>query len=225
MSNEFPADMAAAWMHDRLAEQLRARRDRFLVDYSVADKPALVLQAMPLAAAQPVDVRAPALAKAMRREGLSPQLAWWRQFASSGGAKAVFDGVAINATGNSGGWATELHTDGHLIAGMWEFPGSGNDGVAVAEFYDQVFADFAALAISVYQVATVSGRLTATCTLMQATKLPLIGNRGQQQVAPAPKRDKLEWPMVQVGSVDGLEAALAEMKNRFHRAYVFFDFD
>lgn len=37
MSNDFSADMAAAWLHDRLAEQLRARRDRFLVDYSLAD--------------------------------------------------------------------------------------------------------------------------------------------------------------------------------------------
>ncbi|MDP9123918.1 MAG: hypothetical protein M3N82_04875 [Pseudomonadota bacterium] len=225
MSSELPADAAAAWLHDRMAEQLRARRDLFLGDYSVADRPALVLQAIPLEAAEPVDVRAPALAKAMRREGLNPQFAWWRQFASSGGAKAVFDGVAINATGSSDGWATELHTDGHLIAGVWEFPDTGSGGVAVAEFYDHVFADFAALAVSVYQVASVSGRLAATCTLLQATKLPLLGKRGQQQVAPAPKRDKLEWPMVQVASVNGLEAAFAEMKTRFHRAYGFFTFD
>jgi hypothetical protein len=226
MSNDFCAEMAAAWLHDRLAEQLRARRDQFLVDYSLAEKPALVLQSMPLVAAQLVDdLRAPALTKAMRREGLNSQFAWWQQFASNGGAKAVFDGLAINVTGSSGGWATELHTDGHLIAGVWEFPDTGKGGVAAAEFYEQVFADFAALAVSVYQAATVSGRFVTTCTLLRATKLPLLGNRGQREVAPAPKRDKLEWPTAQVESADGLESALAEMKGRFCRAYGFFTFD
>lgn len=180
---------------------------------------------MPLVAAKPVEVQSLAVAKAMRREGLNPQVAWWRQFASCGGVKAVFDGLAINATGSSGGWATELHTDGHLIAGVWEFPGTGKGDVAVAEFYDHVFADFAELAFSVYPVATVSGRLAATCTLLQATKLPLVASRGQYEVAPAPKRDNLEWPMAQVASVDELEATLAEMRTRFCRAYGFFTFD
>ncbi len=225
MTNDFSTSMAAAWLHDRLAEQLRARRDHFLVDYSLADKPALVLQAMPLVAEQPVDVQAPALAKAMQREGLNPRFAWWQQFTSIGGVKAVFDGLAVNATGSSGGWATELHTDGHLIAGVWEFPTTENGSVAVPTFYDQVFADFAALAVNVYHVASVSGRFASTCSLLQAQTLPLVGNRGPYKIAPAPKRDRLEWPVAQVASADMLEAALTEMKGRFCRAYGHFTFN
>jgi hypothetical protein len=222
MSTDFPADMAAAWLHDRLANQLRHRRERFLVDYSAADKPAMVLQVMPTAATQ-VDVRSDALAKVLRREGAQPDVAWWRQFASSSRAVPVFDGVAMNVNGGSGGWATELHTDGHLIAGVWEFPGNEQRSM-MGEFYEQVFVDFAGLAQSVYEVAAVTGRGAVTCSLLQANQLALAKRNGNAG-APAPKRETLEWPLAELSSPADLGAAMEQMRARFCRAYGYFSFE
>ena len=223
MSRNFAEEMAAAWLHDRMTEELRLRCDRFAVDYRVADKPAVVLQVMPVVATTIVDVRSEPTQKALRRQGVQPRFAWWQQFASSSGVKPVFDGIAANATRGADGWATELHSDGHLIAGLWEFPRNGDQGSAVQAFFKHAFADFASLTEGVYQAANVQGRLVATCTLLNAAKLHLMAGDGWGEVSPAPRRERLEWPVAEIGSVDEMTAACEAMKARFCSAYGAFE--
>jgi hypothetical protein len=225
MSTDYTAEMAAAWLKDRATDQLRLKRRSFAIDYEVGNKPALVLQLMPVGARVTVDLRAAPVGKALRREGLQPQVAWWREFASSEGIRPVFDGIAANGKSSSNGWTTELHTDGHLISGLWKFPDDGDQGVAVRGFFEKVFADFASLASGVYEAAAISGQMSATCTLLNATKLPLTSRNGWGDSAPAPRREVLEWPVEDIAAVDGIAAAFEVMRARFARAYGLFEFE
>lgn len=225
MSTDYTADMAAAWLHDRMTDRLRQRRTSFAVDYEVADKPALVLQLMPVGARVTVDVRAAPVHKALRREGVHSEYAWWRQFVSNERIQPVFDGIAANGRNISNGWTAELHTDGHLIAGLWTFPDDGEQGVAVHGFFQKVFADFAHLAAGVYEAAAIAGQMSATCTLLNATKLPLRSRGGWGDGSPAPSREVLEWPVEDIASTDGIAAAFEVMRARFARAYGFFEFE
>lgn len=225
MSTDYTAVMAAAWLKDRVTNQLRLKRSSFAIDYEVGDKPALVLQLMPVGARVTVDVRAAPVGKALRREGVHSEYAWWRQFVSSEGIKPVFDGIAANGKRSSNGWTTELHTDGHLIAGLWTFPNDGEQGVLVRGFFQKVFADFAHLAAGVYEAAAVAGQMSATCTLLNATKLPLRPRGGWGDGSPAPSREVLEWPVEDIAEADGIAAAFEVMRARFARAYGMFEFE
>jgi hypothetical protein len=206
-----------------LERWLQGKRDSFLADYGIGDKPALVWQCAP-AQATVADVRDAALWTVVQEGGDSQsENGWWSGFRTRREPRPVFEGVSSWAPPDAPGYATEVHTDAHLVVGLWTFPEmtgrEGSKGPAVVDFYTGAFADFAKLAVRVFGTVGSEGPLLATCTLTNANRLPLANTR-EQVLAPAPARAVLRWPIYRVDKgVAQLTSDAQDMATRFMRIY------
>lgn len=204
-----------------LERALDRKRNNFLEDYDLKVKPALIWQAWP-ASDLKVDISSERLGEAMRRGG-GPASgdAWWHGFKLTWPPSLVFDGLASSTDHSGAGWATEIHVDGHVCAGVWTFPesarGSTDSVPGVADFYVNAFRDFAFLASEIYEAAGASGEVHLTATMLQADKLAFLANPGRI-VALAPKRKVLRWPIETVKAAELSGAGLA-MAAQFMRVY------
>jgi hypothetical protein len=146
---------------------------------------------------------------------------WWHGFKMTGRPSLVFDGLASTTGRGGAGWASEIHVDGHLFAGVWTFPesapGSANPWVGIADFYVDAFRDFTYLAGKVFEAASTSGEIHLTATMHQADRLALVENPGRV-VVPAPKRKALRWPIATVNAAE-LPGAGSAMAAQFMRVY------
>jgi hypothetical protein len=146
---------------------------------------------------------------------------WWHGFKMNWRPSLVFDGLASVSDYGGAGWVTELHVDGHLIAGVWTFPELGSTsakpGPGVADFYVGAFRDFAFLASKAYEAAGYAKVVQTTCTMHHADRLPLLGNF-DRVLAPAPKRKTLRWPIANVNAGEMSQVGAA-MASQFMRAY------
>ncbi len=208
-------------LDEALERACERKRVNFIDDYDLRTKPALIWQCWPTDALV-LDVTDDKLLEAMR-DGGGPTANddWWQGFRRGSRPSLVFDGLA-SATDHGGeGWATEVHVDGHLAAGVWAFPELGSSsatpGPGVADFYVDAFRDFTYLAGRVCEGMGYSGLIYLTCTVLQADRLPLIGHR-DQILAPAPKRKTLRWPITTVKATETPKAGAA-MAAQFMRAY------
>lgn len=213
-----PEQIAPAEALERAFERKRAN---FLEDYDLKAKPALIWQAW-TADKLEVDISDEKLREAMRGGGgPASDDAWWHGFKVSGWPTLIFEGLASTKDRDGAGWATEVHVDGHITAGVWTFPGSGQGsatpGHGVAEFYVDAFRDFTYLASKVFDTAGASGAVHLTATMHQADKLALLADPGHV-VAPAPKRKVLRWPIATVDAAELLGAGSA-MAAQFMRVY------
>ena len=203
-------------------ERLFARkREDFLSDFGVEGHPALTLQCCPVESLS-VDVRSAEVRTAFQ-DGGGPLAddGWWCGFKVSGLPVLAFDGIASSRADASSGWATQLHVDGHLTAGIWGFPavpeGTGERQSGVCAFHVDAFRDFAHLVHAVLKAADCATAVRLTATLHQANRLPLLVDSGRVLV-PAPKRTMLRWPIATV-PIDALSDASAQMAARFFRIY------
>jgi hypothetical protein len=91
------------------------------------------------------------------------------------------------------GWMAEMHSDGHVIAGLWSFP-EKDAKLFLSEWHDRAFADFALLAKSLYAAAHQEGTLQITCTLLKASRLSFVGRDDRSQRNPRLlARPDLQW--------------------------------
>lgn len=196
----------------------------FVEDYSLEDKPALVWQWRPIDQVD-VDVTAPAVLDLMTSGAVSSRVqAWWYGFRSSYGIANVFPGLSSTDPRNAPGWAVEVHTDGHLIAGLWSFPEMQVDGAPVpclSDFHMDAFRDFAELAGAAATVIGSTGASFMTATLLAATSLRIVrrGSHWGQQPRPT-TRDTIQW-RVRTGSNDQLRAIGDSMAADYKRAFAF----
>ena len=201
----------------------KRKLDAFVEDYSLESKPALVFQAIP-AGTTAIDVTKHSVQTALH-EGADAisDTGWWYAFKASGRPVLVFDGLASSSNAGEQGWVSEVHEDGHLIAGLWTFPHvrehEQESQPAAASFYVHAFRDFGFVARKVYEAASYSGGVVATCTLLQANLLPLAAPRGGSVIASASKRSVLHWPLQTAASLDVMDAVCASMAVRFMRTY------
>lgn len=201
---------------------LERKRMNFSADYGVESKPALIWQCMP-ARELLLDVATDQLRETLQRgAGDESGIAWWYGFRANQPTVPVFEGYASSTLQNAAGWATELHVDGHLLAGVWSFPElsekSGQPGPAVLSFYKTAFLHFVSLAAKVYEAASVPGKIFLTCTMQHADKLPLADDRGWI-MSEAAKRQTLRWPVLSVENGADFSAAGASMAAQFMRSY------
>jgi hypothetical protein len=206
---------------EELERAFDRKRTNFLEDYDLKSKPALIWQAWPANAIE-VDISSEKLRVAIS-EGGGPIAndSWWHGFKMSGQPLLVFDGLASTADGKGDGWASEIHADGHLSAGIWKFPesapGSSNPVVGIADFYVNAFRDFTYLAGKTFEAAGALGAVHLTATMHQADKLALVADPGRV-IAPAPKRKTLRWPIATVNAAD-LPGTGAVMAKQLMRVY------
>lgn len=197
------------------------KRANFLDDHDLRDKPVLVWQAWPVNELL-FDVSSEKLQEAMRGGGgAASDDGWWYGFKMSWRPALMFDGLTSSADREGAGWATEVHVDGHISAGLWSFPEVAQGGttpvLGVVDFYVDAFRDFAYLAGKVMEAAGASGAVHLTATMYHADRLALLAGRGHI-AAPAPKRKTLRWPIAIVDAADLLEAS-SSMAAQFMRIY------
>jgi hypothetical protein len=203
---------------------LHWRLMEFIEDYSLGDKPALIWQWRPVDRVE-IDVAAPAVHDLMSRGAVSSRVqAWWYGFRASYGIANVFPGLSSTDPRNAPGWAGEVHTDGHLIAGLWSFPEMAVDGAPVpclSDFHMEAFRDFAELSGAAATVVAYTGASCMTATLVAATSLRIVrsGNHWGHQPRPS-TRDTMQW-RVRTGSNDQLRAIGDAMAADYKRAFAF----
>lgn len=208
-----------AQFHERVLER---KLDVFVEDYCLESKPALVFQSMPLEVVA-VDVTNDAIQTAMNDgAGAISEVDWWYAFKAGGRSVLVFDGLASSSKADEQGWASEVHEDGHFMAGLWTFPEVNMNAQerrpVVTSFHVEAFRDFGFVARKVYEAASYSGGVALTCTLRQANQLPLLAARNST-ITSAVKRSVLRWPLQTATSLADIDAVCASMAARLMRAY------
>lgn len=208
-------------LDEALERAFDRKRASFLEDYELKSKPALILQAWPAAPLE-VDILDQNLQDAMRTGGgPTADDGWWNGFTFGWRPTLVFDGLSSKTEHGASGWATEVHVDGHIVAGVWTFP-EGAEGTdaprsGVADFYTGAFKDFSYLATQVLGILRGTGAVHLTTTMHLADKLALLAGRGRVS-APAPKRKTLRWPIATTTGAD-LAKTSSAMAAQFMRTY------
>ncbi len=212
------AELERLRVDETLERFFHRKRDGFIEDHELRNRPALLWQCMPCTPLA-LEVSNEKIREAMRGGGADD--GWWEGFRMNGPPRLAFEGLTSVGGSGDARWATELHVDGYLAAGIWTFPElrshSGEVVAGVADYYADAFLDFVQLARGIYEAAQYSDRLRLTCSMHLATRLVLLGGR-DQVIAPAPKRSTLRWPIVAT-DVAGLGDAGVAMAAQFLRAY------
>lgn len=150
--------------------------------YSLEERPALVLQARPAPeAVLPGDLTSDPKTVSRFTSGIQTSNGWWQGFRSRIGESGCFRGVVSLPTYGDVSWASEMHHDGHFVAGVWRFPEEvhrGNQAVLVIpNFFANAFSDFFALIANT--LSGVNGKplqYEVTATLLNAVKLHYGGD-------------------------------------------------
>lgn len=204
--------------------ELHRRLIDFVEDYSLGDKPALVWQWRPCDPVE-VDVAASAVHDLMRRGAVSSRAqAWWSGFRSNYGVVPVFSGLSSTDPRNAADWAAEIHTDGHLIAGLWSFPEvsvNGTSAACLSDFHIDSFRDFAELSETAAAVINFTGPSCMTATLLAAKGLQFVRSSTNwgHQARPA-TRAMMQW-RVRTSPNSQLRAIGDAMAADYKRAFAF----
>lgn len=207
---------------DLIERFFERKRDHFAGDHGFAAQPAIVWQCAPEGEVD-IDIQDAALSEIVRQGAKSDQDdTWWCSFKADRRPTLVFDGIAAVGANESAGWTTEVHSDCHILAGVWKFPKiasqSGTSAPVIATFYDKAFSDFGLFASRVCQHVGVSVSLLVTCTMRYANQLALADRRGNS-LAAAPNRELLRWPVQRVSTAADLLKACKTMEAQFFRTY------
>ncbi|MEO8107465.1 MAG: hypothetical protein ABI886_09810 [Betaproteobacteria bacterium] len=176
----------------------------FLQTYDVSAKAALVIQARPApdSTSGAVDIDDARLQKRFLA-GAEAADPWWQGFHSMIRAKPTFHGIASLPAHEQPAWASEVHRDGHFIAGVWKFPdlpsGRGAEVKVIPAFYVDMFTDFFKLVASTLQLSDGTAPYEATATLVQAPELHFAQqtqfNNNYAVSAKPLTIDNLQWPV------------------------------
>ena len=204
---------------------LRCTLAAFRADYQLTDKPALVWQCAPRTSIE-VDVKSTALREALSKGAVpGSDSAWWYAFRSGQQPSFVFDGLASSRDAEGQGWVAKMHTDGHIIVGLWTFPEvpiGDTQSPCLSTFHGLAFTDFGALAASLLKAVGYEGQCEMTCTLLQASQLPFVPESNRYH--PQPRRlhrDELQWRIRPCQGADAIRAVATLMAEDFLRAYGF----
>ena len=195
----------------------------FLQDYGIEDLPALVWQCRPREAVE-IEVLSPLFLDVMQGGAVSSTRGdGWCGFRFQNKPVPVFAGFSSTDPAHAPGWASELHTDGHLIAGLWDFPCTWQaqpHSNCITDFHAESFLDFAQLAERVGRLVAPLGKFEMTATLVHAGNLRFkLSDDAHQAHAPRQVlREVLQW-RVRSGQAGELRTIGARMAADFRRAY------
>ncbi len=196
------------------------KRSNFVLDHELESQPMLIWQAMSVAP-QEIDFTSPAARAALQKGATANFESWWYGFCGGPHPTAIFNGLAAPQD-SSQGWRTELHKDGHLLAGIWNFHVDARlrgERAVVQDFYKSAFADFGSLAEYVYSTIGVSDEILICCTMCHANKVDFARGgpipRGSVQV----RRETLEWRVRCAKNPGELKSIAALMEDDFMAIY------
>lgn len=180
--------------------EMLARLAEFISMYGLAERPALILQARPSDPLEKDVLQDPNIGRRLTA-GARDRPAWWHGFQTGTAVQPTFHGLAAISNRGDPTWASELHRDGHFIAGLWEFfsqPYKNQEVLCVPDFFDDAITDFFALVRKTLGRDGVTYHFTGTLCL--AGKLYYLGQSdfGSQHVIrhdPLPL-PHLQWPVV-----------------------------
>lgn len=199
--------------------------DAFLVDYDLKERPALLLQAGPLASDIEIDLHDPGTRVALAQGNADDSLSAWHGFQGASSAlRGSVDGIAAVSQERPAIWSSELHTDGYLIAGVWDFDGLGVSGrdFLITWKYAYAFIDFGRLVGNVAKaIDRANDDWLITAVLLGSDRV-LYGskaNRNSNGTSPPLRRKNLEFRIRRCAGVEGLRRAGVLMGQDFQRAY------
>ena len=205
--------------YPRLDEKL----SYFIEDRKLMAKPAIIWQCSPISSLE-VDVNELRVKSALQLGANSGQQdGWWHSFHSSQYAVPVFDGIASHSISNDTGWTTEFHSDGHIFAGLWNFPpapGQDPQTLCVAKFHQQAFLDFGLLAASLQEASLLEGDCLITCTMLNSAQLG-FHDKGYRYEVRRVHRDHLHWKVRVAKTREQIQVLSQLMSVEFLRAYGF----
>jgi hypothetical protein len=191
----------------------------FAQDFFLWDKPALLWSCMPSVTLDVDPTRASVL-DALRSGGrLEKRDGWWNGFASRG-PRLNFEGIAgVDATSDPG-WASEFHSDGTVLCGLWSFP-EQNGKTFVCNWHAAAFSDFGVLAAKLNKAVDYSGECMLTCTFFNSDGPSYLqkDNIGFSEVRPPQRRRILQWRVRRAATTDELSSLAEKMGAEYLRAY------
>jgi len=158
----------------RLSEhpELLARLAEFVHFYELVDRAALIAQARPTNGLR-IDLDDVKVVNVFRT-GVATSTTWWDGFRSMIAPRRTMHGLGSLPDRDAPAWGSELHSDGHFIAGIWRYPEMHVDDREVevmADFYVDFLADFGLLVESTLQHLADQQKYYLTWTLINASKL------------------------------------------------------
>lgn len=141
--------------------------------WALGDKPGLYLQARPASEGRvALDVDAQPVRQAVRT-GAQGDEQWWDSLEAPHAQRSVH-GITGLMDARQPEWLTEVHHDGHVLAGVWTFPSAPTrDGetLVIPDWYATFFKHFFELTANVAQAGRLDGEFHVTATLVNADAL------------------------------------------------------
>jgi hypothetical protein len=150
------------------------RLHEVLTNWSLNEKPGLVVQARP-AENGALDLTAVKVRTTLR-EGIEAddRPNFWDHFEAISMLYNVH-GITGTVSTDTPRWLTEVHRDGHMLAGVWDFPEvpvrGGHTAAAIAYWYASFFEEWFKLMANVAAAGGLSGEFLVTATLVNANLL------------------------------------------------------
>lgn len=208
---------------DRAQRRFGRKLQTFVSDYQLDERPALVLQAGPADAEHEVDLTSTVIRVALAQGGDDSSNTWWNGLqAAAGTLRGSVDGLAAVSAASPPIWASELHTDGHLIAGIWDFERGDPQRPLITWDYAELFDDFGRLAEKVARQASSEQAIWwVTATLLRANTVHYgsEADRRSNRLTPPLRRPQLDFRFRRGVGPQGLRSAVQLTRRDFRRAY------
>jgi hypothetical protein len=155
--------------------ELHLRLEEFLHAHRIGERPALIVQARPVrdSAFAGVDVEDNNVQSRFLAGVPAHGMPWWDGFRSMVAVRRTFHGIG-SLSAHEPTWASEVHRDGHFIAGVWRYPQlavQNKNADVLGDFYALMFADFFRLIELTLEGVSQQPPYDTTWTLTQAPKL------------------------------------------------------
>jgi hypothetical protein len=199
------------------------RLQEVITTWNLEAKPGLYVQARPVSENRKLDVDAPAL-RAVLNEGAQEHERWWDSlsaplvFRSVHGITGLTDAAQPN-------WLVEVHRDGHLLAGVWDFPTAptaDGESAVIPDWYSKFFEQFMEVTGNLMSAVNQAGDFQVTATLVNADALRFATTRGggTSLLGSGCRQKNVQW-LVRTAAVgtDGWTGLGQEMAHGLRGAY------
>lgn len=189
------------------------RLQEVITTWNLEDKPGLYVQARPVLDGYRLDVDAPALREVLS-EGAQEHERWWDNFTAPIVMRSVH-GITALANVSQPEWLVDVHRDGHILAGVWEFPTAPTrDGEtpAIAAWYVKFFEQFFELSENILKALNQAGEFHFTATLVNADSLRYAATRGSSVsvLGDVCRQNNVQWLVYKIALGSQGWGALAE---------------
>jgi len=189
----------------------------FVLRHGLVQRPALVIQAAPVDEQLELNVRCAQYAQILQAGSGTTNSDWGGFVLSGSRVSQSFHGIELISYAQQPVWASEIHTDGHVIAGTWGFPDfsdpTGGNYRVVPFWYSEIFQDFSAIVGNVMSALASRIPFNITATLWRASELRFAAQSygNNYRICPATPFETLQWRVRRAADLDELNQVAALM--------------